>query len=63
LAGSDDEDYGAQNRKPAAQKKKPVKTVGSFMKPVFCVCVGSLFAAFTSQSYYFLGNCTGERGR
>jgi hypothetical protein len=38
LAGSDDEDYGGQIPKQAAQKKKPAKKVGSFSKP-FCVCV------------------------
>jgi hypothetical protein len=32
-AGSDDEDYGAPMPKPAAQRKKPAKKVGSFSKP------------------------------
>jgi hypothetical protein len=39
-AGSDDEDYGAPMPKPAAQRKKPAKKVGSFSKPpLSLVCV------------------------
>jgi hypothetical protein len=37
LAGSDDEDYGAQNRKPAAQEE--ASQDGGFLYEAFFLCV------------------------